>query len=92
MRRRAYWAALPLIAVAAALMFWWAVRGQTLLGEVKDALAVELTRAFGTKVSVGAAELTAWNVVTLTDSKLFDRQGRIVANIAEASVEVDPRR
>lgn len=92
MRRKAFWAALPLLVVVAALMFWWAMRGQELLGEVKTAVADELTRAFGTQVSVGAAELTAWNVVTLTDSKVFDRQGRIIAQIAEASVEVDPLR
>ena len=74
MRRKAFWAALPLLVGVAALMFWWAMRGQELLGEVKEAVADELTRAFRTQVSVGAAELTAWNVVTLTNSKVFDRQ------------------
>jgi translocation and assembly module TamB len=83
---------LPLVAVIAGLVFWWGIRGQALLGEVKDAVAEELTRAFGTKVSVGSAELTAWNVVTLKNSRVFDRQGRIFAAIPEAIVEVDPLR
>lgn len=92
MRRKACLAALPLIIVIVAIFFWWGARGQTLLGEVKDAAAEELTRSLGTKVSVSAAELTAWNVVTLTDSRVFDKKGRIVAQIEKASVEIDPLR
>ncbi|MHC1759709.1 MAG: translocation/assembly module TamB domain-containing protein [Negativicutes bacterium] len=92
MRRKAMWIALPLLAVVGLLAFWWAVQGKTLLSDVKNATAEELTRAFGTEVSVGTAELTAWNVVTLTNSKIFDRQGRELANIPEAVVEIDPIR
>lgn len=92
MRRKACLAALPLVVVVAMFMFWWGLRGPTLLNEVKTAVETELTRTLGTQVSVGAAELTAWNVVTLTESRVFDRQGRIVAQIASASVEVDPLR
>lgn len=92
MRRKAYWVALPLVVMVAALAFWWGIRSQDLLSGVKDAVAEELTRTLGTQVSVGAAELTAWNVVTLKDSKVFDRQGRILVQIYEAAVEVDPLR
>ena len=38
MRRKAFWAALPLLVVVAALMFWWAMRGQELLGGSEQAL------------------------------------------------------
>ena len=92
MRRKACLAALPLVVAVVAFVFWWGLRGPTLLNEVKTAVETELTRTLGTQVSVGAAELTAWNVVTLTESRVFDRQGRIVAQIASASVEVDPLR
>lgn len=92
MRRKAMWVALPFLAVLVLLALWWGVQGQTLLSDVKNAAEEELTRSFGTQVTVGAAELTAWNVVTLTDSKLFDKQGRILANIPEAVIEVDPLR
>ena len=92
MRRKAMWVALPFFAVLVLLALWWGVQGQTLLSDVKNAAEEELTRSFGTQVTVGAAELTAWNVVTLTDSKLFDKQGRILANIPEAVIEVDPLR
>ena len=92
MRRKACLAVLPLAAVVLAILFWWLLRGQTLLNEVKAAVETEMTRTLGTQVSIGAAELTAWNVVTLTELKVFDRQGRIVAQIASASVEVDPLR
>ena len=92
MRRKIFWAALPLVAVAALLAFWWGIQGQTLMTQVKNAVASELTRSFGTRVSVGVAELTAWNVVTLKNSKIYDRQGRELANIPEAAVEVDPIR
>ena len=92
MRRKAMWVALPFLAVLVLLALWWGVQGQTLLSDVKNAAEEELTRSFGTQVTVGAAELTAWNVVTLTDSKLFDKQGRTLANIPEAVIEVDPLR
>jgi len=92
MRRKIFWAALPLVAVLALLAVWWGCQGQFLMTEVKDTAAEELTRAFGTKVTVGRAELTAWNVVTLTNSKIFDNKGRELANIPEATVEVDPLR
>ena len=92
MRRKIFWAALPLVAVLALFSFWWGIQGQTLMTQVKDVVTSELTRSFGTKVSVGVAELTAWNVVTLKNSKIYDRQGRELANIPEAAVEVDPIR
>lgn len=92
MRHKIFWAALPLVVVLGLLAFWWGYQGQTLMLEVKDAAAEELTRAFGTTVTVGAAELTAWNVVTLANSKVFDSQGRELAMIPTAVVEVDPVR
>ncbi|HWR29057.1 MAG TPA: hypothetical protein VN631_04415, partial [Negativicutes bacterium] len=92
MRRKIILAALPFVAVLGFLAFWWGYHGQPLMSEVKDAVAGELSLAFGTKVSVGAAELTAWNVVTLTNSKIFDSQGRELAKIPKAVVEVDPIR
>ena len=92
MQRKIFWAVLPLVAVLVLFAFWWGIRGQTLMTQVKDAVASELTRSFGTRVSVGLAELTAWNVVTLKNSKIYDRQGRELANIPEAAVEVDPIR
>ena len=92
MRRKAFWAALPLVAVFVTLAFWWGFQGHTLMSQVRDAAADELTRAIGTKVAVGAAELTAWNVVTLRDSKVYDSRGRELAQIPEAAVEVDPLR
>lgn len=92
MRRRAFWAALPLVAVVAVLALWWTIQGRTLMSGVKEEAAAELTRAFGTPVSVGKAELTAWNVVTLYEAKILDRQGRVLAGIPEASLEIDPVR
>ena len=92
MRRKAIWAALLLVAVFGLFAFWWGIQGQTLLSDVKNAVADELTSAFGTEVTIGAAELTAWNVVTIRNSTIFDRQGRELANIPEAAVEVDPIR
>ena len=92
MRRKACLAMLPLAVVVVAFLFWWGLQGQALLNEVKTAVETELTRTLGTQVSIREAELTAWNVVTLTESRVFDRQGRVVAQIATASVEVDPLR
>ncbi len=92
MQRKAFWLALPLVAVIGFFAFWWGLQGHTLLSGVKDAVAEELTRAFGTKVSVEAAELTAWNVVTLRNLKIFDSRGRELAKIPEAVVELDPIR
>ena len=92
MRRKALWVILPLLAVAGLFAFWWGTRGQTLLSGVKDTAAAELSRAFGTPVTVGEAELTAWNVVTLKNIKVFDSKGREMVKASETVIEVNPVR
>ncbi len=92
MRRKALWAVVPLVAVFGLLAFWWGFRGQAMLSELADRVAAELTRTLGVKVTVGAAELMTWNVVTLTDAVIYDQQGRIIAKIPAAEVEIDPLR
>ena len=90
MRRKAWWA-VPLLVVGV-LAFWWGFRGQDLLSDLKDRVAAELARTFGVKVTMGNAELTAWNVVTLSDTLIYDQQDRIVAKIPTTQVELDPLR
>lgn len=92
MRRKALLAALPLVIVLLLAGFWLGLQGPTLLEEIKQTAAEELTRAFGTPVRVRQAELTGWNVVTLTQIEIFDRQERIIAKIPTTVMEIDPVR
>jgi translocation and assembly module TamB len=92
MRRKALWVILPLFVAVGLFAFWWGARGAALLSGVKDTVAAELTRTLGTTVTVGEAELTAWNVVTLKNIKVFDKQGRELVNAPVAVIEVNPVR
>ena len=90
MRRKAFWVALPLVILLLLAGFWFGLKGPTLLQEVKQTATEELTRAFDTPVRVGQAELTGWNIVTLIQIEIYDRQERILAKIPTAVVEIDP--
>ena len=92
MRRKALWVILPLFLAAGLFAVWWGTQGQTLLAGVKDAAAEELTRALGTPVTVGEAELTAWNVVTLKNITVFDSRARELLKAPAAAVEINPVR
>ena len=90
--KKAFWLAAPFAIVLGAFILWWGVRGQALLADLKQTIAAEMSRATGARVLVEAADITDWNVITLSHTVVYDKQNREVVKSAAAAVEVNPFR
>ncbi len=87
MRSKAIILATILLVLGASFVGWWSVYSPAVFARIESTLAAEMSAALGTRVDVGRVQMAGLTAAAVDDITIFDKQGRELAVIEQATVE-----